>query len=87
MSNDLIRREKVLEEIRKLLRNPYANDPDIGVWIRDAITTVRDLCVRSAPTAYDVGKVGDRLESYLLEKYCVEGDTKIEEIIKSGGIG
>lgn len=43
--------------------------------------------MRSAPTAYDVGKVGDRLESYLFEKYCVEGDTKIEEIIKSGGIG
>lgn len=38
------------------------------------------------PTAYDVDKVGDKLEDYLFEKYCVEGDTKIDEILESGGI-
>ena len=38
------------------------------------------------PTAYDVDKVGERLEDYLFEKYCVEGDTKIDEILKSGGV-
>lgn len=38
------------------------------------------------PTAYDVDKVCNRLEDYLFEKYCVEGDTKIEEILKSGGV-
>lgn len=38
------------------------------------------------PTAYDVEEVNDRLEDYLFEKYCVEGDTKIDEILKSGGI-
>lgn len=37
-------------------------------------------------TAYDVDKVGERLEEYLFEKYCVESDAKIDEIVKSGGI-
>ena len=37
------------------------------------------------PTAYDVDKVVEQLEDYLFEKYCVEGDTKIEEIVKGGG--
>lgn len=38
------------------------------------------------PTAYDVDEVGERLEDYLFEKYCIEGDAKIDEILKSGGI-
>ena len=42
--------------------------------------------VDEQPTAYDVEKVGDRLEDYLFEKYCVEGDAKIDEILKFGGI-
>lgn len=42
--------------------------------------------VLKQPTAFDVDKVVERLEDYLFEKYCVEGDTKIDEILKSGGI-
>ena len=34
------------------------------------------------PTAYDVDKVVEQLEDYLVEKYCVEADAKIEEIVK-----
>lgn len=32
----------------------------------------------------DVNKVVEQLEDYLFEKYCVELDTKIEEIVKGG---
>ena len=42
--------------------------------------------VRKAPTAYDPDKVVERLEDYLFEKYCVEGDTEIERIVKGGGV-
>ena len=34
----------------------------------------------------DVGRVVEQLEDYLFEKYCVEGDSKIDEIVKGGGV-
>lgn len=42
--------------------------------------------IDNQPTAFDVGKVLEQLENYLFEKYCIEGDTTIDEIIKGGGI-
>ncbi len=38
------------------------------------------------PTAFDKEKVIEELEDYLFEKYCVEGDEKIAEIVEKGGI-
>lgn len=38
------------------------------------------------PTAFDVDKVIEQMEKYLFEKYCVEGDEKIDEIVKGGGV-
>lgn len=38
------------------------------------------------PTAFDVDEVAEQLENYLFEKYCIEGDAKIDEIVKGGGI-
>lgn len=38
------------------------------------------------PTAFDVDKVAEQLENYLFEKYCIEGDTTIDEIVKGGGV-
>ena len=38
------------------------------------------------PIVFDTDKVISKLEDYLFEKYCIEGDNKIAEIIKSGGI-
>ena len=38
------------------------------------------------PTTFDVDEVVERLEEYLFEKYCIEGDTKIDEIVKGGGV-
>ena len=42
--------------------------------------------VKNAPTAFDKEKVIEELEDYLFEKYCVEGDEKIAEIVEKGGI-
>ena len=36
--------------------------------------------------AYDPDKVVEQLEDYLFEKYCVEGDSEIERIVKGGGV-
>jgi hypothetical protein len=42
--------------------------------------------VDNQPTAFDVDKVVEQLENYLFEKYCIEGDSTIDEIVKGGGI-
>lgn len=42
--------------------------------------------VDEQPTAFDVDKVVEQLENYLFEKYCIEGDAIIDEIVKGGGI-
>ena len=44
------------------------------------IVTLEDFDAQ--PTAYDVDKVVEQLEAYIFEKYCVEADAKIEEIVK-----
>lgn len=49
--------------------------------VQDVIYSLRDF-----PTAYDIDKVVEQLEDYLFEKYCVEGDSKIYEIAKGGGV-
>lgn len=38
------------------------------------------------PTVFDADKVVEQLEDYLFEKYCIEGDTTIDEIVKGGGV-
>ena len=43
-------------------------------------------CVNEQLTVFDVDEVVDQLENYLFEKYCIEGDTTIDEIVKGGGI-
>lgn len=48
------------------------------------IVTLEDFDAQ--PTAYDVDKVVEQLEDYLFEKYCVEADVKVEEIVKCGGV-
>ena len=43
-------------------------------------------CVNRQPTAFDVDKVVEQLENYLFEKYCIEGDVTVDEIVKGGGV-
>lgn len=44
------------------------------------------MALEQEPTAYDPDKVVEQLEDYLFEKYCVEGDSEIERIVKGGGV-
>ena len=48
------------------------------------IVTLEDFDKQA--TAFDKEKVIEELEYYLFEKYCVEGDEKVVEIVKKGGI-
>lgn len=43
-------------------------------------------CINRQPTVFDVNKVAEQLENYLFEKYCIEENTTIDEIIKGGGV-
>lgn len=43
-------------------------------------------CVNRQFTVFDVEKVIKQLENYLFEKYCIEGDATIDEIVKGGGV-
>lgn len=43
-------------------------------------------CINNQPTAFDADKVMEQMEKYLFEKYCIEGDEKIDEIVKGGGV-
>lgn len=43
-------------------------------------------CVNKQLTDYDVDEVAEQLENYLFEKYCIEGDTTIDEIVRGGGV-
>ena len=45
------------------------------------------IAAMCADTAFNKEKVIEELEEYLFEKYCVEGDEKITEIVEKGGIG
>lgn len=38
------------------------------------------------PTVFEVDKVVEQLENYLFEKYCIEGDATVDEIVKGGGV-
>ena len=38
--------------------------------------------VDKQPTAFDVDEVVEQLKNYLFEKYYIEGDTTIDEIVK-----
>ena len=43
-------------------------------------------CINKQPTVFDVDNVAEQLENYLFEKYCLEGDATIDEIVKGGGV-
>ena len=44
------------------------------------------MLIDNQPTAFDLDKVVEQLENYLFEKYCIEGDTTIDKIVKGGGV-
>lgn len=74
MSDDLIRRKAVIEAVDRHTRDDGTLDDDISVILEEV------------ETAFDKEKVIEELENYLFEKYCVEGDENISEIVEKGGI-
>ena len=79
MSNDLISRKAVLEILYDISSRNY------GSLFGYGINRACDV-IEHAETAFDKEKVIEELEDYLFEKYCVEGDEKIAEIVEKGGI-
>ena len=84
----LIDADKLIEEMRKWYwdkEKQKAAEEDaspLDLFTHLAITTVQNQ-----PTAFDVDKIIEKLEDYLFEKYCVEGnDDNIEKIVKGGGV-
>ena len=73
MNDDLISRKALIENLMQEI--PLAENVHI----------FRDI-IENQPTAFDKEKVIEELKDYLFEKYCVEGDEKIAEIVEKGGI-
>lgn len=83
----LIDADKLIQEIRKWYwdkEKQKAAENDVSPM--DLFTNLAITTVQEQPTAFDVDKVVEQLENYLFEKYCIEGDAKIDEIVKGGGI-
>ena len=58
----LIDADNLILEINKLLESPYAKQSQFGAERREAIETVRDLCVKQESTAFDVDAVVTQLD-------------------------
>lgn len=79
MNNDLISRTAVLQILYDV-KDDDDTPKNYGTLL-DIIRQIREL-----PVAFDKEKVIEELENYLFEKYCVEGDENISEIVEKGGI-
>lgn len=74
MSDDLISRKAVIKAVDGHTRDDGILDEDISVILEEVKTT------------FDNEKVIEELEDYLFEKYCIERDGKMAEIVEKGGI-
>ena len=81
MSNDLISRKALLGTERLLMTDIVQNNPTAKYILEQVLYDIEH-----AETAFDKEKVIEELEDYLFEKYCVEGDAKIAEIVEKSGI-
>lgn len=95
--DDLISRNAVIDKIEELLKSPFANDPSpVMAGRREAIKTVRDMCVKCmGAAAYDVNRVKERIKEEIGACECKEcgkyygncdacREEKAMEIVKSG---
>lgn len=73
----LIDEDAVIGDIDALLKSPYANychRVNDKTAKKDMAETIRELCVRSSPTAYDVESVSGLLERRAkIERMAAEG--------------
>ena len=70
LKDDMIKCLKPLKPEEEMI------DSDVAL-----LSTIMEI--DNQPTAFDADKVAERLEEYLFEKYCIEGDAKIDEIVKA----
>lgn len=75
MSGKYVRADDVMELI---------NTSNRGTCDYFIVDQIEELC--RSEKIYDLDNVVERLEDYLFEKYCVEGDSEIERIVKGGGV-
>lgn len=72
MKDDLISRNTVINAINNLMESPYANSPQFGKERKDAMETVKAMCIADTPTAYDLDSVIKQMEdrkAYLLKDF------------------
>lgn len=83
MSDDLISRKAAYKAF-----SDYLNRNFIGEVSSQTELSIGEIAsvIKSIPAAFDKEKVIEELEYYLFEKYCVEGDEKVAEIVEKGGI-
>ena len=81
MSDDLISRKVLLGTECLLMTDIVENNPTAKYILEQVLYDVEH-----AETAFDKEKVIEELKDYLFEKYCVEGNEKIAEIVEKGGI-
>ena len=82
MSDDLISRKALIGTERLLMTDIVQNNPTAKYILEQVLYDIEHT-----DTAFDKKKVIEELEYYLFEKYCVEGDEKVAEIVEKGGIG
>ena len=80
--SDLIRRSALIN----VLKERATNESIAGYMTAYDVTNSIIDEVEEQPTAYDINKVVEELEDYLFDKYCIENDSKIAEIVKQGGV-
>ena len=81
MSDDLISRKALLGTECLLMTDIVENNPTAKFVLEQVL-----FDIEHAETAFDKEEVIKELEDYLFEKYCVECDEKIAEIVEKGGI-
>lgn len=84
----LIDADLLTEEIKSLRCTLIGLRAGKGILARAADEYQKSILqiIDDQSTAFDKEKVIEELEDYLFEKYCVEGDEKIAEIVEKGGI-
>ena len=83
----LIDADELIERIEKWMpKDPCGREQTVEERIATDIAVSVCMEIEEAPTAFDKEKVIEELENYLFEKYCVEGDSRIDEIVEKGGI-
>ena len=75
---DLLK-ENIIKCLKPLEPEKEMIDSDVAL-----LSTLMEI--DKQPTAFDVDEVVEQLKNYLFEKYYIEGDTTIDEIVKGGGV-